>query len=731
MNFFLRNKILAATTVLVLSINSLLFSGVALANNLSATSMGVPLVLQGEFGENTFGLTGKGQVVGVADNGLGTGVFDEIHPDIIERVVGIRDFSEDGWDDPSGHGTHISASIVGSGEKSDGHFKGIAPGAQLYFQATYEKKSGTLKLPKMYDLLQDAYDNAGVRIHSNSWGFGDVAVAGKYDEHAYSLDKFVWDHQDMVVLKSSGNGGGYVSSPGAAKNTITVGATESPRGIDEDSDNPKQVASFSGSGTSDGRIKPDLVAPGTWVMSAARSSETLYNYQSGTSMATALATGATALVRQYLVDVKQIKPSAALVKAALIHGARELPGEPRVKQGFGMIDVQASVMTLQDDSTRYFDGVKINHGGQYTYEITSDGNSPLGATVVWSDYPQQPGAANALVNDLDLQIIDPDGRVFWGNNIIGGDKKNNVEVIRINNPQSGKYTVTVKGAKVLAGPQPCSIIYGDIPMRGTVKKATNNPVLETDNKKVDIDPETKVRFVKDNKLQNNVSVLDLPSGTDAYYYPQNTYRVLEQFEAMYDLAYTTLTKRLLVEKPKTYLDTKGHWAEQVITSMSNKKVIGGLPDGTFRPNKTITRAEFASMLVRSLKLVDEPEDAAVFRDIPKGSWYQGAVGAAVKAGLVVGYTEHTFGPNDPITREQMTVMIARLVSGGIIPYSPEYDNLSIYKDLDKINLWAQPSIAFMVDKGVVGGRAKNLFEPQGTATRAEAVVVIQRMLNLL
>ncbi|MEG6615151.1 S8 family serine peptidase [Peptococcaceae bacterium 1198_IL3148] len=728
MNFSLRNKFLVTTTALVLSINSLVFSNATLANNLSATAMGVPLVLQGEFGENTFGLTGKGQVVGVADNGLGTGVFEEIHPDLIDRIVGIKNYSDDGWDDPSGHGTHIAATIVGSGEKSDGHFKGIATGAELYFQATYDGNTGSLKLPEMYQLLQDAYENE-VRIHSNSWGFD--ANSGQYDDAAHSLDKFVWEHRDMVVLKSAGNGATYVSSPGAAKNAITVGATESPRGIDEDSDNPKQVAAFSGFGTSDGRIKPDLVAPGTWIMSASRADESFYQYQSGTSMATALATGAAALVRQYLEEVKQLQPSAAMVKAALIHGARELPGEPRVKQGFGMIDVQATVMALEDEATGYRDNVKMKHGEKYSFEVKSDGQSPLAVTVVWSDYPQRARVANGLVNDLDLQMVDPDGRVFWGNNTIGGDKKNNVEVIRINNPQSGTYTITVKGAKIVQSPQPFSIIYGDVPHRGTIKNATSAPVLETEHKTLEIDPETKVKLVKDNKLQRDVAIGDLPTGTDAYYYPQNDYRILEQFEAMYDLAYTTLTKRLLAAKPKAYPDTKGHWAEQVITSMSNQKVIGGFGDGTFRPDQTVTRAQFASMLVRALKLVDEPGEAKTFRDVANGAWYQGAVGAAVKAGLVVGYTEHTFGPNDPITREQMTVMIARVVSGGHIPYSSEDRALDIYRDLDQISLWAQPSIAYMVDKGVISGRAANVFAPQGTATRAEAVAVIQRMLDLL
>ncbi|MCL0043808.1 S8 family serine peptidase, partial [Peptococcaceae bacterium] len=117
---------------------------------------------------------------------------------------------------------------------------------------------------------------------------------------------------------------------------------------------------FSRRGTLDGRIKPDLVAPGTWILSLADVtnggegfSSTNYTYLSGTSMANALATGITAVLRQYFVDIKQIEPSAALVKAALIYGAKDLPNEPRLAQGFGLIDLQASIMSLEDTMTTF------------------------------------------------------------------------------------------------------------------------------------------------------------------------------------------------------------------------------------------------------------------------------------------------------------------------------------------------------------------------------------------
>nr|WP_238480674.1 S8 family serine peptidase [Desulforadius tongensis] len=708
-------------------------------NDVSAVAMGVPLVWNNpDFIRNGLGLSGAGQVIGVADTGLGTGVLDTLHPDLRNRIISIKDYSGDGWDDPFGHGTHIAASIAGSGIESGRRLKGIAPEAGLYFQAAYNRASGTLQLPEVYDLLQDAYDSAGARIHSNSWGFNENN--GVYDEHARSLDRFVWEHPDMLVLKSAGNFeegvSRYVTSPGAAKNAITVGATESIRGIDEDSDNPYQVASFSNRGTTDGRIKPDLVAPGTWILSASRdknSGKGGYSYLSGTSMSTALATGAAALVRQYFTDVKRIKPSAALLKAALIHGARELPGEPRNAQGFGMIDLQASLMALEDDATAYYDGFKVSNGQRYQFRYQGQEGVPLRVTLVWNDYPQRPGADSALVNDLDLRIVTPDGRELWGNNSIGGDKKNNVEVITIDNVQNGVYSIEVMGSRIVQGPQPFSLIYGQLPLRGEVKSSgSGGRYIKTITGRIlELDGEIQVKLVNNSRYDGSVPLKDLPVGTNIYYLPRGEKRPAPKLEAVYDLAYAALKSHLPAEKVPAYSDTKNHWAEGVISRMSRLKVLGGYPDGTFRPDDRLTRAQFATMLVRALKLVESPADAEQFNDLPPNAWYRGAVGSAVAAGLVVGYSEHTFGPDDPITREQMAVMITRAVSGGMVPYQAEDKTLERYSDLEQISLWARPSVSMMVKYEILTGRAGDRFVPQGTTTRAEAAAVLSRMMGWL
>ena len=235
--------------------------------------------------------------------------------------------------------------MVGTGKHTGGRLRGVAPDATVYFQALYDERLGRMRLPNMYDLISDAYQR-DVRIYSNSWGVQDSEAIYEYNSH--NLDKFIWEHPDMLVLKSAGNfdegsDNRYVTAPGMAKNVITVGASESPRGIDAQSDNPYEVAGFSRRGTVDGRIKPDVVAPGTWILSLSdglmnvgkKFAGVYYTYLSGTSMANAFATGAATILRQYFIDIKGVKPSAALIKAAMIYGANDMPKERREAKGFG------------------------------------------------------------------------------------------------------------------------------------------------------------------------------------------------------------------------------------------------------------------------------------------------------------------------------------------------------------------------------------------------------------
>lgn len=482
------------------------------------------------------GLSGAGEVIGVCDTGLDNGDPATIHPDFKGRVAAITSYrmtkgyadyvTNPGGDDGppdlgSGHGTHTAGSVLGDGTSSAnlpglaGPVRGLAYKAKLVFQAVeqemkwkdsaYNIDPGRFLLSGLPDdltLLFDwAYGN-GARIHSNSWGGGDP---GAYDDQCQKLDRFVWDHRDFCILFSAGNDGtdhnadgvvdeGSVTPPGTAKNCITVGASENNRpnmpalyGQWKDdfpvppisnsrmADNPNQVAAFSSRGpTVDGRKKPDVVAPGTYILSTRSrllapnqygygryKSSKLYMFDCGTSMATPLTAGGVAVVREYLrKTVKISKPSASLLKAALIAGAVSVdPAAPRPNNndGFGRVNIDAIVAPAAPLKARFIEGGGLSTGSlSDTPLVVTQAGSVLKVVLAYSDYP-----GPQLVNNLNLILTGPDGVNHVGNGAPGSstfDALNNVEAITVPSATAGNWRLRVVASNVPNGPQPFSLV---------------------------------------------------------------------------------------------------------------------------------------------------------------------------------------------------------------------------------------------------------------------------------
>lgn len=169
-----------------------------------------------------------------------------------------------------------------------------------------------------------------------------------------------------------------------------------------------------------------------------------------------------------------------------------------------------------------------------------------------------------------------------------------------------------------------------------------------------------------------------------------------------------------------FSDTAGHWAENSIKELVGLGVIGGYPDGTFRPDNKITRAEFATILVKAFKL--EAQKGKVFADTA-GHWAQDTIATAAYYGLVKGYDANTFGPDDPITREQMAAMMVRAAK--LTPVAAEI----AFKDSASISGWAREAVATAVKNGIISGYPDNTLRPQGHATRAEAATVVLKALK--
>ncbi len=435
-------------------------------------------------------------------------------------------------------------------------------------------------------MYQQAY-NAGARIHSNSWG---AALAGDYTVDSANTDSFVWTNRDMVITFSAGNEGtdansngvvdnDSIGSPATAKNVLTIGASENVRAdnwacdtsltytshdayqtgqtcnsmggnqlnflgtwgqryaadfpanplfSDVTAGNSNQMASWSSRGpTDDTRIKPDVVAPGTWILSAFSNLyqegygdpvnpqngayqwdgwgmpyNVDYKYMGGTSMSNPIAAGGVTVVKDYYSKAHSINATAALVKATVINSAVDMADEnndgvndndfpiPNVHEGWGRINLDAAT----DGTIAFVEEAAsgLSTGGSTVFNVTSTGG-PLKVTLVWSDYPSTDTASVNLVNDLDLTVSGPSG-TFLGNVFSGGwsatggsaDRRNNVENVYIQNPVAGTYTVTVNAFNVPNGPQKFALVVdggtigtGPTPTPPPTATPTNTPPPST------------------------------------------------------------------------------------------------------------------------------------------------------------------------------------------------------------------------------------------------------------
>jgi serine protease AprX len=466
------------------------------------------------------GLEGAGQIVAIADTGL-----DQQHPDFAGRIAGIVALGRpNDPSDPDGHGTHVAGSVAGDGAASGGQVRGTAPKATLFFQSIMDANGELGGLPvDLNDLFDEAYQQ-GARIHNNSWG---AATPSMYTINSTEVDEFVATHRDMLIVIAAGNEGvgarnvnaaqGFVDwlsigSPASCKNALTVGASRSDRTTggystltwgqawpndfpsapifgETISGDPECLAAFSSRGPCDDRrIKPDVVAPGTNIVSTKSSTAPLANYWGpfpgsgqyaflgGTSMATPLVAGCAALVREYFVSRRGHQPSAALLRATLINGAQRLTGadsiaprngEPNYHQGHGRVNMQRAVpnpaqpnLVLQFVDNWQTAGDQFTATGQrrrYRFTVPA-GIARLSVTVAYTDLP-----ARALQNNLNLFMQLPNNSKLIGNARLPDtlnipDTDNNVECIRLENPAAGTYLLQVTATNLLAGPQDFALV---------------------------------------------------------------------------------------------------------------------------------------------------------------------------------------------------------------------------------------------------------------------------------
>ncbi len=466
------------------------------------------------------GFTGQNQIVGMADTGLDSGDSTSIHPDFQGAVISGYAVGMFGrtWADPMGHGTHVAGSVLSRGTASRGQLRGGAYSAKIVAQGMWSPVLDNLSVPTdLGKMFAQAYAD-GARIHTNSWG--GAATPGEYEKMAATVDQVMFEKQDMLIVFAAGNSGvdkdrdgridpNSIGIPATAKNALTVGASENfvavggnqkkvgelksspenwpvaPITMSTMSDNVNGIAMFSSRGpTSDGRIKPDILAPGTNVLSARShqpTAETLwgeynkdYVWSGGTSMATPLTAGAVAVTRQFLIEKLHLeKPTAAMVKAYLLHTATEMfPGQygqvgaahgqeiltlrPNSDEGYGLVNMAQVVGLPTTAALAIMDSqAGVATGETQTISLKAEKAGHLMVNLVWTDAPGSPNAGKALVNDLSLEVTLPGGQV-----ITKDDGVNNSAFIQ-SEVAAGVVSVVIKGTNVpmgLNGKQPFAVV---------------------------------------------------------------------------------------------------------------------------------------------------------------------------------------------------------------------------------------------------------------------------------
>ena len=461
-------------------------------------------------------------VLDVTDCGIdrGTALEFAMHPDFLDadghsRVAYNFNYATDGQiDDRRGHGTLVASVAVGLGasdrEDQSGYMLGLGvdPMARVGASRIFDFRGFVDSRLSFTSVASSAYA-AGARVSNNSWGTGTNsydAAAQEYDALARDARPGTPGNQEMVFVFSAGNSGagGHISSPGTAKNVITVAASENyrPDGLDscnldgqggigsDGANNALDILRYSAGGpTFDGRAKPDITAPGTHVCGAvSRASsfigdglcpgvpfyqppgQQLYTWSSGTSLAAPHISGAASLIRRFFTTHNLLgdnrPPSPAMTKAFLVNSTSYLTGDnaggslPSERQGWGLADLARA---FDGTPRKLVDQSVLFTGSGQGYEIEgslADRSQPLRVALCWTDAPGSLVGA-AIVNDLDLEVTVGGLTVYRGNHFEGAvtvsggeaDHLNNVEAVIL--PASafpegvaGNFKITVRAANV-------------------------------------------------------------------------------------------------------------------------------------------------------------------------------------------------------------------------------------------------------------------------------------------
>lgn len=387
-------------------------------------------------------------------------------------------------------GTHVAGTIAGKpfqGTSPVGN--GVAEDAKLAVFDFAISASGSFD-PGVDRLFASLYNNGkGAKVINGSWG---RQGSGVYSAECRDMDDALAQYEDILYVASAGNMGSWrtINSPADCKSTLAVGASFNQNGAGRD-----RLVSYSSRGpTADGRIKPDVVAPGFSIQSSTGGA-CGWRSMDGTSMSAPGVSGAAAIVRQYLREGfldggyrgsgEGFDPSGSLVKAILMNSGRSIShvftrqgkvaGTSRAydnSQGHGAVHLTNTLplQGINDLSAFAVDNAVISDAQTFTFEVDTtkchSNTEPLGGrssnkivsvTLAYYDPPAQAGSKESLVNDLDLWVEGPNGEVLHSNGLTQKDRKNTVERVRWTVNTDGVWRIKINAANLATASQTFSV----------------------------------------------------------------------------------------------------------------------------------------------------------------------------------------------------------------------------------------------------------------------------------
>ncbi|MFD0675693.1 MULTISPECIES: S-layer homology domain-containing protein [unclassified Paenibacillus] len=260
----------------------------------------------------------------------------------------------------------------------------------------------------------------------------------------------------------------------------------------------------------------------------------------------------------------------------------------------------------------------------------------------------------------------------------------------------------------------------------TVKaKAGKDIVIDTFNKYV-----SRVLKAEASSLsERNLAVVRVEKDSEGHVsYSPVPFKVNKSDVTIYSRSNSTY---MVVVNNMTFADIQNHWAKDSIEQMANKMIVQGVSPDKFAPDQSVTRAEFAAILVRALGLSQATSGKTSFQDVKANDWYSGAVEAAVQAGMVSGYEGSLFYPDKKINREEMAVMLYRAMKFAGYDNPKAQEQITMFSDANRFGDWSKDAIAELAKMSIVNGVGSGEFAPAANASRAESAAMVQRVIDSL